>query len=151
MYRIDTKANKGNETMKLDDLLKEILAEAEAINPDAVARIYGSAAILEQQYFESQKDVLTKLVDVDVFEDATDPPRVMVVAALGILKHSFTQAMANLIMIGALDPKDAASSVEPILTDLGTALHEAAEQAIRVAENPRAHGFEEAQATRRKG
>ena len=151
MYRIDTKANKGNGIMKLDDMLKEILAEAEAINPDAAARVYGSAAVLEQQYFKSQKDVLTKLVRRDVFEDAADPPSVMVVAALNILKQSFTQAMANLIMIGALDPKDVASSIEPILADLDAALHDAAEQAIRVAENPRAHGFEEAQVTRRKG
>ena len=150
MYRIDTKANKGNDTMKLDDLLKEILAEAEEINPDTVARVYGAASVLELAYFERQKQILTGLVSAGVCEEAGDPPRVMMVAALNILKHSFTQAMANLIMIGALDPKDAASSIEPILTDLDEALHDAAEQAIRVAENPRAHGFEEARATRRK-
>ena len=151
MYRIDTKANKGNGIMKLDDMLKEILAEAEAINPDTVARIYGASSVLELAYFKAQKEILTGLVTADVFEEAGDPPRVMVVAALNILKQSFTQAMANLIMIGALDPKDVASSIEPILADLDATLHDAAEQAIRVAENPRAHGFEEAQVTRRKG
>ena len=128
--------------MKLDDMLNDILAEAEAINPDTIARIYGASSVLELAYFKAQKEILTGLVTADVFEEAGDPPRVMLVAALNILKHSFTQAMANLIMIGALDPEEVETSITSLLEDLEAALYAAGEEAARVAQDPEAHGFE---------
>ena len=127
--------------MNIDDMLNDILAEAEAINPDAVARIYGASSVLELAYFKSQKELLTRIAEADVFEESTDPPRVMMVAALNILKHSFTQAMANLIMIGALGPEEVNASIKPLLKDLEAALYAAGEEAARVAQDPEAHGF----------
>lgn len=136
--------------MNIDDMLNKIRAEAEQIDSDSVTRVYGAASVLEGAYFEAQKEILTTLIKCGLLEDATDPPRAMMVAALNILKLSFVQSMANLVMIDALDAEKVRESIPCLLDDIDAALHDATEQAIRAAKDPEAFGFGEVQYYRGK-
>lgn len=122
------------------DKLKALLDAADQIDPSEVKMAYGAASILAENHFRGQATALKHLVEREDLRDAA--ARIVMVSGLEILRVSFEQAMATLVMSG-LDAAEVEEAKRAIMRDVSEALDIAGERAVRVAADPGRHGYAE--------